>query len=113
MVKGFGWLVVWFGWFGWSESVKIGRCKGLEKKVGDLWTLWTLWTVIDGGGAVREGRVGFTRRAEGTPTVFRSDGPLGKRSGMKGSFEARLLFGVAPSDHEMLFATMSKVLHIT
>ena len=50
-----------------------------------------------GGGAVRDGR-----RAEGTPTVF-SSGPLGKRSGMKGSFEARLLFGVAPSDHDLLF----------
>ena len=57
---------------------------------------------MDGVGAA--GRDG--RRAEGTPTVFSSDGPLGKRSGMKGSFEARLLFGFGPSDHEMSFVIM-------
>ena len=67
----------------------------------DLMDLKERMDAMDGGGAaVRDGR-----RAEGTPTVF-SSGPLGKRSGMKGSFEARLLFGVAPSDHEMSFVIM-------
>jgi hypothetical protein len=28
-------------------------------------------------------------------------------TGMKGTLEARLLFGVAPSDHEMLFVIMN------
>ena len=29
-------------------------------------------------------------------------------TGMKGTLEARLLFGVAPSDHEMLFVIIQK-----
>jgi hypothetical protein len=62
------------------------------------------------GAAVRERSVGWVRgvgrRAEGTPTVFNCDGSPGRRSGMKGSFETRLLFGVASSGHELLFVIM-------
>ena len=71
-----------------------------EKDLMDLKERMDVMDVMDAmDGAVRDGRAG------GTPTVF-SSGPLGKRSGMKGSFEARLLFGVAPSDHEMSFVIM-------
>ena len=69
-----------------------------EKDLMDLKERMDVMDAMDG--AVRDGR-----RAEGTPTVFNS-GPLGKRSGMKGSFEARLLFGFGPSDHEMSFVIM-------
>ena len=68
-----------------------------EKDLMDLKERMDVMDAMDG--AVRDGRTG------GTPTVF-SSGPLGKRSGMKGSFEARLLFGFGPSDHEMSFVIM-------
>ena len=72
-----------------------------EKDLMDLKERMDAMDAMDAmDGAVRDGR-----RAEGTPTVF-SSGPLGKRSGMKGSFEARLLFGFGPSDHEMSFVIM-------
>ena len=41
-----------------------------------------------------------------------SVGSLG-RTGIEGALAARLLFGVAPSDHEMLFVIMIVVLHVT
>jgi hypothetical protein len=49
---------------------------------------------------------GFARRGE-APAVFSCDGSLGRRTGMEGSWVTRLLFGVAPSDHEMLFVIIN------